>query len=162
MSHPYLRSQEGLLHLPAQFQENKGDARRPAIIQDHRRASTQQQDRYLLLCAIWMKRSSARALQNDLQQTTVVHVSDQTVRNRLNEGPTSSSGTCAHSPALCSFIGIRQKKTELALFTDESRFTLNRSGERYAACNIIQHDRFSCGSVMVWEGISLEGCTDCC
>ena len=28
-----------------------------------------------------------------------------------------------------------------------------------AACNILQHDRFGGGSVMVWEGISLEGCT---
>ncbi|KAJ8375922.1 hypothetical protein SKAU_G00065020 [Synaphobranchus kaupii] len=53
---------------------------------------------------------------------------------------------------------------------DESRFTLStcdrrervwrRRGERYAACNIIQHDRFGGGSVMVWGGISLEGRTD--
>ncbi|KAI4895705.1 hypothetical protein NFI96_019616, partial [Prochilodus magdalenae] len=35
-----------------------------------------------------------------------------------------------------------------------------RRGERYAACNIIQHDRFGGGSVMVWGGISLEGRTD--
>ncbi|KAK3552357.1 hypothetical protein QTP86_011292 [Hemibagrus guttatus] len=56
------------------------------------------------------------------------------------------------------------------LFTDESRFTLStcnrrervwRSrGERYAACNIVQHDRFGGGSVMIWGGISIEGCTD--
>ncbi|KAB5558818.1 hypothetical protein PHYPO_G00021570 [Pangasianodon hypophthalmus] len=31
---------------------------------------------------------------------------------------------------------------------------------RYAACNIIQHDWFGGGSVMVWGGISLEGRTD--
>ncbi len=56
------------------------------------------------------------------------------------------------------------------LFTDESRFTLStcdrrervrRSrGERYAACNIVQHDLFGGGSVMVWGGISMEGRTD--
>ncbi len=56
------------------------------------------------------------------------------------------------------------------LFTDESRFILStcdrcervwRSrGKRYAACNIVQHDRFDGGSVMVWGGISMEGCTD--
>ncbi|KAJ8333842.1 hypothetical protein SKAU_G00411610 [Synaphobranchus kaupii] len=53
---------------------------------------------------------------------------------------------------------------------NESRFTLStcdrrervwrRRGERYAACNIIQHDRFGGGSVMVWGGISLEGRTN--
>uniref|UniRef100_A0AAZ3P6C1 Tc1-like transposase DDE domain-containing protein n=1 Tax=Oncorhynchus tshawytscha TaxID=74940 RepID=A0AAZ3P6C1_ONCTS len=55
------------------------------------------------------------------------------------------------------------------LFTDESRFTLStcdrrdrvwrRRGERSAACNILQHDRFGGGPVMVWGGISLGGCT---
>ncbi|KAL0152830.1 hypothetical protein M9458_051870 [Cirrhinus mrigala] len=34
-----------------------------------------------------------------------------------------------------------------------------RRGERSAACNILQHDRFGSGSVMVWGGISLEGRT---
>ncbi|KAJ8395660.1 hypothetical protein AAFF_G00028970 [Aldrovandia affinis] len=56
------------------------------------------------------------------------------------------------------------------LFTDESRFTLStrdrrervwrRRGECYAACNIIQHDQFGGGSVIVWGGISLEGRTN--
>ncbi|KAJ8349887.1 hypothetical protein SKAU_G00250170 [Synaphobranchus kaupii] len=54
--------------------------------------------------------------------------------------------------------------------TDESRFTLSTCdrhervwrclGERYAACNIIQHGQFGGGSVMVWGGISLEGRTN--
>ncbi|CAJ0963082.1 unnamed protein product [Ranitomeya imitator] len=52
---------------------------------------------------------------------------------------------------------------------DESRLTLStynrcdrvwrRRGERSAACNILQHDQFSSGSVIVWGGISLEGHT---
>ncbi|XP_029905559.1 B-cell receptor CD22-like [Myripristis murdjan] len=54
--------------------------------------------------------------------------------------------------------------------SNESRFTLStydrrdrvwqRWGEHYAAYNLLQDDRFGGGSVMVWGGISLDGCTD--
>ncbi|KAI4890921.1 hypothetical protein NFI96_007190 [Prochilodus magdalenae] len=76
-------------------------------------------------------------------------------------------------PPKSVFYFTREKyyrKSKYYYITDESRFYLStcdisdrlwrRRGERYAACNIIQHDWFGGGSVMVWGGISLEGRTD--
>ncbi|KAI4881304.1 hypothetical protein NFI96_029919, partial [Prochilodus magdalenae] len=115
------------------------------------------------------------------QSPTAVNVSDQTIRNRPHEGglrPRRSVVgpvlTGQHRRARLAFATEHQnwqiRHRHLVLFTDESRFYLStcdrrdrlwrRRGECYVACNIIQHDRFGGGSVMVWGGISLKGRTD--
>ncbi|KAI4888574.1 hypothetical protein NFI96_004052 [Prochilodus magdalenae] len=115
------------------------------------------------------------------QSPTAVNLSDQTIRDRPHEGGLRARRpvvgpvlTGQHRRARLAFATEHQNwqihHRRLVLFTDESRFYLStcdrrdrlwrRRGECYAACNIIQHDWFGGGSVMVWGGISLEGHTD--
>ena len=118
--------------------------------------------------------STARAMEIAFRRATTVHLSDQTVRNRLHE-----DGMRARQPARGPILTAQHRVQRLnfahehqnwqlrhwrpVLFTDESRFTVStndrparvwrRQGERYANCNIVEVDRYGGGSVMVWAGI---------
>ena len=117
-----------------------------------------------------------------LLQASRQRISTQTVRNRLHENGLHSRQsargpilTREHCRARLDFAHDDHQHWQLRhwrpiLFTDELRFHVStcdqrvrlwrRAGERYADSNIIEHDRYGGGSVMVWGGICLDGRTD--
>ena len=145
------------------------------------RMTTPRQGRFLVLLSRRNRMSTARALEIDFRHATAVHLSDQTVTNRLHD-----DGMRAIRPARGPIVTVQHRVQRLdfarehqngqlshwvaVLFTDENRFTVStndrrarvwiRQGERYADCNIVEVDRYGGGSVMVWAGISLDGHTD--
>lgn len=149
--------------------------------QGRKRKTTQNQDRFLVLSSLRKRTATARDLLNDLRRAHGIEISDQTVRNRLKEAnlkprrPVRKPRLTRHHKAARMRFAREHRDWQLrhwtpVLFTDESRFRLTRCdgrvrvyrrpGERYSAATIQEVDRFGCGSVMVWAGISIDNRTD--
>ena len=172
MAHSYVRSQEGLLCLPAQTQEHGGDTRRPAVTWGEldRAVEGHQPSSRTSIC-FFMRGGTGGALPEPYKMTSSrILVSYQNCQKQTrHEGPTTSSGLCAHSPALCHSIAVCQRAPELAGLQTGAPFSsqmwasshwahvtgVKESGEAVVnivlPCNIVQHDWFGAGSVMVWE-----------
>ena len=145
------------------------------------RSTTRAQDRFIALQARRHRFNNATTLRSELQNATGVHLSTQTIRNRLHEAGLRSRRPAIRIPLTRHPV---QERLEWArdhvtwalndwtpiLFTDESRFCVDFTdrrarvwrmrNERFAEVCIAEHDRYGGGSVMVWAGISAQVKTD--
>ncbi|GFT95107.1 transposable element Tcb2 transposase [Trichonephila clavipes] len=149
--------------------------------QGRRRATTPNEDRYLVVTARRHRNMNATLLQQHLRSATGTTVSTQTVRNRLH-----GVGLYARRPMVCVRLTSRHRRdrrewaTEHVnwmrnewsnlLFSEESRFSVhpdNRRifiwrdrGSRNNPAFVQESVRFGCGGVLVYGGISIDGRTD--
>ncbi|GFV63571.1 transposable element Tcb2 transposase [Trichonephila clavipes] len=126
-------SQSVISRILNHFLENGSAGRKPG--QGHRRATTPNEDRYLVLTARRHRNMNAILLQQHLRSAIGITVSTQTVRNRLH-----SVGLYARRP--------------MAYFRLEGPFSRNNPAF------VRESVRFCGGGVLVYGGISIEGRTD--
>ena len=145
------------------------------------RATTQRQDRFLLIQSRRQRFLNATRLNNEFRNGTVVRISTQTVRNRRHEFGLSARRRAVRVPLTRRHVQDRLDfaRTQVrwtirdwtpVLFTNESRFYLHftdkrplvwrMSKGRFHYLNVAEHDRYGKGSVMVWADISFNGKTD--
>ncbi|GFU67057.1 transposable element Tcb2 transposase [Trichonephila clavipes] len=161
------------------FLETGSAGRRPG--QGRRRATTSNEDRYLVLTARRHRNMNATLLQQHLRSATGTTVSTQTVRNRLH-----GVALYDHRPMVCvrltsrhhhdrrvwatEHVNWRRNEWSNVLFSDESRFSVhpdNRRifiwrdrGSRNNPAFVHESVRFGGGGVLVYGGISIDGRTD--
>ncbi|GFU57657.1 transposable element Tcb2 transposase [Trichonephila clavipes] len=153
--------------------------RRPR--QGRRRASTPNEDRYLVLTARRHRNMNATLLQQHLHSASGTTVSTQTVRNRLH-----GVGLYARRPMVCvrltsrhrrdrrewatQHVNWRRNEWSNVLFSEESRFSVHPNnrrifirrecGSRNNPASVHESVRFGGGGVLVYGSISIDGRTD--
>ncbi|GFX18354.1 transposable element Tcb2 transposase [Trichonephila clavipes] len=121
------------------FLETESASRRPG--QGRRRATTPNEDRFLVLTARRHRNMNATLFQQHLRSATGTTVSTQTVRNRLH-----GVGIYARRPMVCvrltsrhrrdrrewatEHVNWRRKEWSNVLFSDESRFSVHPDKKR--------------------------------
>ncbi|GFT46758.1 transposable element Tcb2 transposase [Trichonephila clavipes] len=149
-------SQSVISRIWKRFLETESAGRRPG--QGRRRATTPNEDRYLVLTARRHRNINATFLQQHLSSATGTTVSTQTVRNRLH-----GVGLYACRPLVCfrltsghrrdcreratEYVNWRRNEWSNVLFSDESYFSVHPDNRRI----------FIWGTVTV--GIILRSCT---
>ncbi|GFX72717.1 transposable element Tcb2 transposase [Trichonephila clavipes] len=159
--------------------ETGSSSRRPG--QGRRRATTPNEDRYLVLTARRHRNMNATLLQQHLRSATITTVSTQTVQNQVH-----GVALYARRPMVCvgltsrhrrdrrewttEHVNWRRNEWSNVLFSDESRFSVhpdNRRifiwrdrGSRSNPAFVYESVRFGGGGVLLFGGISIDECTD--
>ncbi|GFW56604.1 transposable element Tcb2 transposase [Trichonephila clavipes] len=144
------------------------------------RSTTPAEDRYIVLSAKRNRRTTAEQVANQFLAASVKQISRKTVVRRLRGG-----GLYARRPVVCVPLTRQHRTARLqwcrehhnwteqdwacVLFSDESRFSLSsdcrhqlfwrESGTAYRPENIQEKDRYPTCSIMVWDGIMINGRT---
>lgn len=167
------KSKSVISRIISHYRETGSASRRPGS--GSVRATNDREDRHIRIDVSRAPFSTARRLQQGLQNATGKRVSDQTVRNRLKE-----AGIKSYRPLRRIAITANHRRLRLAwanerieenfiwddvLFTDESRFCLHNDSRRkrvYRSVNtrnlpahIQPIYKFGGGGVMVWAGVAL-------
>ncbi|GFX99245.1 transposable element Tcb2 transposase [Trichonephila clavipes] len=172
-------SQSVISRIWNRFLETGSAGRRPG--QGRRRATTPNEDGYLVLTAQRHRSMNATLLQQHLRSATGTTVSTQTVRNRLH-----GVGLYARRPIVCvrltsrhrrdrrewapEHVNWRRNEWSNVLSSDESPFSVhpdNRRifiwrdrGSRNNPAFVHESVRFGGGGVLVYGGICIDGRTD--
>ncbi|GFV25103.1 transposable element Tcb2 transposase [Trichonephila clavipes] len=136
-------SQSVISRIWSRFLETGSASRRPR--QGRRRATTPNEDRYLVLTARRHRNMNATLLQQFLRPATGTTVSTQTVQNRLH-------GVVLHA---------RRPMSRFSLYPDNRCIFIWRDcGSRNNPAFVHASVRFGGGGVLVFGGISINGRTD--
>ncbi|GFS55324.1 transposable element Tcb2 transposase [Trichonephila clavipes] len=138
-------SQSVISRIWNRFLETGSAGRRPG--QGRRRATTPNEDRYLVLTA---RNMNATLLQQHLSSATGTTVSTQTVRKRLH-----GVGLYARRPMICVRLTSWHRRDHR-----ERIFIWRDRGSRNNPAFVHESVRFGGGGVLVYFGISIDGRTD--
>ncbi|GFT36362.1 transposable element Tcb2 transposase [Trichonephila clavipes] len=130
------------------FWETESAGRRPGQVR--RRATTPNEDRFLVLTARRHRNMNATLPQQHLRSATGTTVSTQTVRNRLH-----GVGLYARRPLVCVRLTSRHRRDRR-----ECIFIWRDRGSRNNPAFVHESVRFCGGGVLVYGGISIDGRTD--
>ncbi|GFS57511.1 transposable element Tcb2 transposase [Trichonephila clavipes] len=132
------------------FLETGSAGRRPG--QGRRRATTPNEDRYLVLMARRHRNMNATLLQQHIRSATGPMVSTQTVRNRLD-----GVGLYARRSMVCVRLTSRHRRDRSGRI-----FIWRVRGSRNNPAFVHESVRFGGGGVLVYGGYSIDGRTDLC